>query len=97
MSFSFVIIDKKNSLDIININEYLKQNYLDYEILYCSTKAIQIQNIQNFVIIDDEWFDFKSLFACEKIIKTSFYTGSLNLSQVKNFLKSLLFMQDKNM
>lgn len=64
MSFSFIIIDKDNSLDISNINEYIKQNYIDYEILYCSPqKKSNDINIRHFKIknIDDTEFIINSI------------------------------------
>lgn len=47
----------------------------------------------NFVIIDDEDFDYKNNISKNKIIKTNFFDNSLNLKQVINFLKN---MQNKD-
>ncbi len=45
-------------------------------------------NNNNFVILDDEWFDFKKHFDIKNIIKTSMWKGSLSCMQVNNFLKN---------
>lgn len=42
----------------------------------------------NFVIIDDEMFDYLKHFKKEKIIKTDIFKGSLNMEMVENFLKN---------
>ena len=42
----------------------------------------------NFVIIDDELFDYYDYFDKSNIIKTNFYNNSLNISMVKEFFNS---------
>lgn len=42
---------------------------------------------ENFVIIDDEWFDFKQHFDISHIIKTDMFKGGLDRQKVDNFLK----------
>ena len=44
------------------------------------------KNNYNFVIIDDESFDFKKYFSNDLIIKTEMYHSALSLNQVENFL-----------
>lgn len=50
---------------------------------------------QNFVIIDDERFDYKEHFSLDKIIKPNMFTGSLNCDMVDNFLKHIGIVCDK--
>ena len=40
-----------------------------------------------FVIIDDEYFDFKNFFKQTDIIKTEMYHSALSIKQVENYLK----------
>lgn len=44
---------------------------------------------QNFVIIDDESFDFHKYFSCDKIIKTDIFSHSLSRKDVKTFLNRM--------
>lgn len=44
MSFSFVVIDKQNAIDVNNLTTFLQNNYNDYELLYASTNAVSSQN-----------------------------------------------------
>ena len=48
------------------------------------------QNNKNFVILDDEYFDFLKHFSSNKIIKTNIYEKSLSMDQVKHFLSKTL-------
>ncbi len=45
MSFSFIVIDLDNKIDIKDFQNQIYNNYSDYEIIYCSSK--QISNFQN--------------------------------------------------
>ena len=45
---------------------------------------------QNFVIIDDESFDFHKYFSSDKIIKTNIFSHSLNRQDVSKYLKNAL-------
>lgn len=53
------------------------QDYLKYK-----------NETKNFVIIDDEWFDYVQVFGMEKVIKTHLIHGSLNMAQVNKFLQT---------
>lgn len=44
---------------------------------------------QNYVVIDDDDFDFQQCIPQQKIIKTEIFHNSLNLNQVKTFLNKL--------
>ena len=69
---------------------YFNSNQRGKEIL----KYLENKNDKtNFVIIDDEDFDYKNNISKNKIIKTNFFDNSLNLKQVINFLKN---MQNKD-
>ncbi len=48
----------------------------------------------NFIIIDDEMFDYDKYFSREDIIKTNIYNNSLNMDMVTNFLTSRGFIID---
>ena len=52
------------------------------------------QDSNNYVIIDDEYFDFKEYFPSSKIIKTNFYHDPLNLEKVLSFISSLNLPND---
>ena len=45
------------------------------------------KTFKNFVILDDEDFDYHKIFEKDNIIKTSIYDGALSLKQVKDFLQ----------
>ena len=47
----------------------------------------------DFVIIDDEYFDFKKHFDSNKIIKTEMFHSALTISQVKTFLTKYQSLQ----
>ena len=49
----------------------------------------------NYLIIDDEYFDFKKFFPEEKIIKTNIQYGSLNSKQVIEWCKDNLKNKEK--
>lgn len=78
----------------------LKDNGLIYDGKYDSTpisdpakrgeqilEYLKNKTNYNFVIIDDEWFDFKQYFSEDKIIKTEMFHHSLSINQIKNYLK----------
>lgn len=44
MSFSFVVIDKQNIVNVDNLITFLQNNYNDYELLYASPSATASQN-----------------------------------------------------
>lgn len=46
-------------------------------------------NSDNFVVIDDETFNFPECFPASKIIKTSYEKGSLSLKMVNDFLEEI--------
>jgi hypothetical protein len=48
----------------------------------------QEKNSGNYVIIDDEMFDYREHFNMSNIIKTNMQDGSLNMSMVTNYLKT---------
>ena len=52
-----------------------------------ATYLKQVNETSNFVIIDDEWFDFKDKFYRKNIIKTDFYKDGLTKKQVQEFLQ----------
>ena len=52
---------------------------------------------KNFVIIDDESFDFDKHFEKSSIIKTSMANNSLNCEMVSNYLNSIGLTNDKEM
>ena len=55
------------------------------------------ENKENFVIIDDEMFDFKNHFKENRIIKTDIFKAGLNIKQVKTFLtKNNIIFQENN-
>lgn len=58
---------------------------------YLSTK----NRPYDYVIIDDEMFDYHKHFDKNKIIKTHIYKGSLDINMVNKFLKQL-FSQNNN-
>lgn len=41
MSFSFVVVDKQNQIDLAFLLAFLNKNYADYEVLYCSSQKMQ--------------------------------------------------------
>ena len=45
----------------------------------------------DFVVIDDEMYDFKNCFDLSHLIKTNIYNGSLSQSQVDEFLQQKTF------
>lgn len=45
-------------------------------------------NASNYVIIDDEMFDYEKHFNSSRIIKTNIFSGGLNKEMVSTFLKS---------
>ena len=49
---------------------------------------------QNFVIIDDEMFDYLDHFDMSQIIKTNMRNNSLNMKMVDNYLKSIGMIYD---
>ena len=46
------------------------------------------QNKENYIIIDDESFDFKEHFPQHKIIKTNIFNDSLKKDKIDNFFKN---------
>lgn len=54
MSYSFVIIDLKNNLDIGNIYNQLCLHYSQFEVVYCSSKKSNISGIVNYVFSNAE-------------------------------------------
>lgn len=61
-------------------------------------KYLDVQeNKENFVIIDDEMFDYKSHFNENRIIKTDIFKAGLNIKQVKTFLSNnKIIFQENN-
>ena len=50
MNYSFVVIDKQNKLNINEFTAYISGLMLqDYDIIYCSTKEVEHDNIRNYV------------------------------------------------
>lgn len=55
MSFSFVILDLKNKIDLSKVVNFFNKNYSDYEILYCTTKHVEnINNVKTYLFNSDE-------------------------------------------
>lgn len=55
MSFSFVVVDSINQIDLNSLNVFLQNNYTDYELLYVSSKAVPKQNnVKNFIVDTNE-------------------------------------------
>lgn len=50
----------------------------------------------DFVIIDDELFDFKNYFSANKIIKCEMFHSALSEDKVENFLKNLELYNEMN-
>lgn len=94
MSFSFVIIDKTNSVDITKTNEYLKENYTDYEVLYCSPKSTLNQpNVRYFTITpnDDTESIINSVISKatkNKIVVVREFDGVEKIKSITDALKS---------
>ena len=40
MSFSFIVLDLENKIDVNKFQSQISQNYTDYEIIYCSSKKV---------------------------------------------------------
>lgn len=88
-----VLKSNKILLDEISISStgFISPNKRGLEILeYLNDK----QDINNYVIIDDEDFDFKEYFPSSKIIKTNFYHNPLNQEKVLTFISSLNLPND---
>lgn len=94
MSFSFVMIDKKNTLDISSINSFINQNYSDYEILYCSPKnGINDANIRHFAVNDNDKIEnIINSVVCkttkQNIVVIRKFVGNQQLKNLTNALKS---------
>ena len=93
MSFSFVLIDKENCLDISSINQYLMQYYSDYEILYCCKHAVQIQNLKNFVVnANDDVESIINSVVCnatkQNIVIIRKFTNNESIKQITDNIKS---------
>jgi len=83
-------IMKKNNVRLDNISvsstKFIVPNKRGLEILdYLNDK----QDINNYVIIDDEEFDFKEYFPNSKIIKTNFFYDPINKEKITKFISSL--------
>lgn len=46
--WSFVVVDRKQELNENDFFEFLNSNFEDYEILYCSTRKIENENVINY-------------------------------------------------
>lgn len=71
MSYSFILIDLNNSLDIKDINSNLSKKYNDYEILYCSSKKCEMDNVISLVFDKDEDVESIINYAVAKITKNN--------------------------
>ena len=49
----------------------------------------------DFVIIDDESFDFKTYFTDDQIIKPNIFSGALSLDMVKKYMKTKGYLKDE--
>jgi hypothetical protein len=69
-----------------------KPEYRALEIISYLEKRNLNENDYDFVVIDDEYFDFKKYFTDDKIIKTEMFHNALSVKQVQEFLirKNLL-------
>ncbi len=45
MSYSFLILDLNNEVNISSVNAELGNHFLDYEIIYCSSKKCNLNNV----------------------------------------------------
>ena len=68
------------------------ENSRGYEIY---TYLTQVNEKNNFVIIDDEWFDFTNYFNKDNIIKTDFNGKGLTKTLVNTFLENLKSKQNQ--
>lgn len=94
MSFSFVILDLENKLDVSQLQNFFSKNYAEYEIILCSSQNInKVPNVYNYV------FDVTE--NKEKILNTVIKKCSkknivvirdfLSLEEIKKQTRSLLF------
>lgn len=79
MSFTFLVIDLQNKVNLLELQNNIKQNYADYEIIYCSSKTTT--NYDNVVP-----YCFDSNEDPEKIINSiTKYCSKTNLVVVRDF------------
>ena len=79
MSFSFVILDLKNELNLSNVINTFNKYYKDYEIIYCATKQVEkIDKVKQYLFDDKE--------CSEKILNTVLkYSTKTNIVVVRGF------------
>ncbi|MFA6860627.1 MAG: HAD domain-containing protein [Clostridia bacterium] len=53
-------------------------------------------NKENYVVLDDETFDFSHTLDLKKLIKTNIFSGGLNMEMVKKFLYKFIHTQKEN-
>lgn len=78
MSFSFIIIDLRNNLNIESIYNQLRHNYSNFELIYCSSKKVQNKNVVNYIFSADE----KTENVVNTIIK---YCTKTNIVMIRKF------------
>lgn len=77
---------KKENVSVTRTGDFFTPHYRGREILkYLENK----KNNDNYVVIDDETFDFKECIPIRKVIKTSFYTGGLDKKMIDSFFEKL--------
>ena len=55
MTFSFVILDLKNEIEMPKVVNFFNKNYSDYEILYCASKHLEkMNNVKTYLFNHDE-------------------------------------------
>lgn len=94
MSFSFVITDLRNKLNVKFLAEQFNQHYTDYEIIYCSKKQINdAKNIYS-IVVDDDYDENKAIDlvvkSCSKknIVIIRQFTGIDDIVNLTNKIKS---------
>ena len=105
-----LVISSSWRRNLLKTETLLRKNGLKYDGVISATPITQtpekrgleilqfLKGKQNydFVIIDDDSFDYAELFNSNKIIKTDVHLSALSMNMVDNYLKNILKLESQN-